>query len=410
MRCLFLLLLGLLAGVSAASAQSFRWVEVAPIPTPRTYAAVAVLNGQVYVIGGRGAGGAVLGTVERYDPVSNTWLPRASLREPRYNAAATVLGNQILLTGGRAAGGGVTDDVEVYVPGENDWESFDSLEHEREGHGAFNVNGFPYVFGGSSAGSVYRDDAEYYDPDEEHWYEYTPWTLNTPRAAFATVPMAGGVLIFGGFSLFGPVAEAEFYVPMQGATLGAPMPEPRGGLAGAGTDAQAWAIGGQNAAGIVVDRVDVYDRATDQWTAGTSLPAPRLGAVAAVVGGELYVFGGENDQGTLYGSVLHLVVSPAVEPGAPEAGFALEAAGPNPFRDGTRFALRLGRPTEATVAVYDALGRRVAVLHDGLLPAGLHAFGWDGTDAAGHRLPTGLYVVRASAGARQAVLRLSRVR
>jgi hypothetical protein len=381
------------------------------MPTPRAYAAVAVLNGQVYVIGGRNANGNPIGTVERYDPGQDRWQTVERLREPRYNAAATVLGGRILLTGGRDDDGQVTDDVEVYVPSENDWESFDSLEHAREGHGAFTVDGLAYAFGGSSPGGSFLASCEYYDLGDEHWYTYGPWTLDTPRAAFAAVPMGGGVVVFGGFSQFGPLADVEFYVPGTGGVALAPMPEPRGGLASAGSGTHAWAIGGKNAAGDVLGRVDVYDGTADRWDPVTALPEPREGAVAAAVDDVLYVFGGQDEQGSLVTSSLHLTTDVAAEPGQPGAsGFALEAAGPNPFRDGTRLALSLDRPAEAVAAVYDALGRRVAVLQQGPLPVGRHLVVWDGTDEAGRRLPSGLYVVRAVAGERQAVLRLSLVR
>src|SRR5690606_20291542 len=171
--------------------------------TPRAFPAVAVLNGQVYVMGGLGANGGVLGVVERYDPVSNTWSQVEELREERYNAAAAVRNGRILLTGGRESDGRVTDDVEVYVPSENDWESFDDLEHAREGHAAFSIGSDAYVFGGSSAGGAFRDDAEYHDGDD--WYEYPNWVLEAPRAALAAAPPAGGVLIFGGYSPFRPL-------------------------------------------------------------------------------------------------------------------------------------------------------------------------------------------------------------
>src|SRR5690606_23627642 len=141
----FLLLLGFLsAGLPDAHAQGEVWVEVAPMPTPRAFPAVAVLNGQIYVMGGLSANGGVLGTVERYDPPSNTWQPVESLREGRYTAAATGRNGRILLTGGRESDGRVTDDVEVYVPSENDWESFDDLVHAREGHAAFTVGSDAY--------------------------------------------------------------------------------------------------------------------------------------------------------------------------------------------------------------------------------------------------------------------------
>lgn len=50
--------------------------------------------------------------------------------------------------------------------------------------------------------------------------------------------------------------------------------------------------------------------------------------------------------------------------------------------------------TTVQVVVFDVLGREVANLHDGLVEAGEHRLPFDGAD-----LPSGLYVVRASAGA-----------
>ncbi|MEM1055701.1 MAG: FlgD immunoglobulin-like domain containing protein [Bacteroidota bacterium] len=65
---------------------------------------------------------------------------------------------------------------------------------------------------------------------------------------------------------------------------------------------------------------------------------------------------------------------------------------PNPSAGLVGLALTLQESAEAEVAIFDALGRRVTTLHTGPLPAGTHAFAWDG-DAA-----PGVYVVRAMAG------------
>jgi len=54
------------------------------------------------------------------------------------------------------------------------------------------------------------------------------------------------------------------------------------------------------------------------------------------------------------------------------------------------------------VTIHEASGRTVAVLHEGRLSAGEHAFAWSGTDTNGRRVPSGAYFVRVrtSAGAR----------
>lgn len=403
-RLSFLLLLMLLL-VPQGRAQS--WTEVAAMPTPREYAAVAVLQGKIYVIGGRGANGLPVAVVERYDPVTNMWETVGSLRDARSNAAAALYNGQILLMGGREYDGEATDDVEAYNLAENRWESFDHLEVEREGLAAFSLGSVVYAFGGSDENQSLRNDAEAYDGDD--WYSYSSWTLGVARAAFAAAPLQDGVLIFGGYSIFGPESDVEYYVPDQGGVLRAPLPEPRGGIAGVSAMGRAYAIGGGNAASQAVARVDVYDPSADAWTDGTPLPVGREGAVAAAVDDEIYIFGGRTTNGTLVTSSLSLVIGTAAEPDAPRTTFTLTLDGPNPFRDRTRFMLALDRPETVQVAVFDALGRRVALLQDGPLAAGRHPLDWDGHGEAG-RLPSGTYLVRATTGSAQVVRRITTVR
>ena len=73
--------------------------------------------------------------------------------------------------------------------------------------------------------------------------------------------------------------------------------------------------------------------------------------------------------------------------------FRLSAPSPNPFTSATRLALTVDRSTTLTVAVHDALGRRVATLHDGDLRAGTYTLRVEAGD-----LPPGLYLVRATDG------------
>ena len=73
--------------------------------------------------------------------------------------------------------------------------------------------------------------------------------------------------------------------------------------------------------------------------------------------------------------------------------FQLAAPRPNPFTSQTRFELSLDETDELTVAVHDALGRRVALLHDGTLRPGTYTLS---LNASG--LPPGLYLIRATDG------------
>ena len=85
----------------------------------------------------------------------------------------------------------------------------------------------------------------------------------------------------------------------------------------------------------------------------------------------------------------------------PESALAVELLRRTPgtgvlWADGRR-TFDLPAATPATLAVYDALGREVAVLVSGTLPAGRYTFDWDAADR-----PGGLYLYRLQAGAYQA--------
>lgn len=86
-------------------------------------------------------------------------------------------------------------------------------------------------------------------------------------------------------------------------------------------------------------------------------------------------------------------VVPAVVVDEAAPPFRLSAPRPNPFSASTRLELTVDEPTDLTVAVYDALGRRVSVLHEGPIRPSTYTLRVD----AGN-LPPGLYLVRATDG------------
>jgi len=81
------------------------------------------------------------------------------------------------------------------------------------------------------------------------------------------------------------------------------------------------------------------------------------------------------------------------EEGAPDAAFGLGLPYPNPTARGATVRVRLAEAADVEVAVFDALGRRVAVAASGAFGAGEHAVDLD-TGA----LAPGVYVVRLAAG------------
>lgn len=66
---------------------------------------------------------------------------------------------------------------------------------------------------------------------------------------------------------------------------------------------------------------------------------------------------------------------------------------PNPFNPETtiRFSVPSGYLESIAVKVYNMLGQEVTTLQRGVLPAGEHSLVWNGTDASGNRVASGVY-------------------
>lgn len=74
---------------------------------------------------------------------------------------------------------------------------------------------------------------------------------------------------------------------------------------------------------------------------------------------------------------------------------------PNPFNPSTEIAFALPEAAEVRLVVYDALGRTVARLVDGALPAGRHRVQWNAANLA-----SGVYVYRLTAGSFESTRRM----
>ena len=81
-------------------------------------------------------------------------------------------------------------------------------------------------------------------------------------------------------------------------------------------------------------------------------------------------------------------------PAAPE----LQQSSPNPFNSGTVISWFLPEPGPVRLEVFSLTGQRLAVLRQGVQPAGYHRLHWDGRDDAGRPLGSGVYLYRLVTG------------
>ncbi len=168
------------------------WKELAPMPTPRGSAQAVVVGGKIYVIGGAhanipgksmteplwvGVPQIVVGTVEEYDPATNTWRTRAPMPTGRNHFLAAVVDGKIYAINGRLGSSfvtmsDVTDLVEEYDPATDTW-TYKGRSPTRRGDVAGDVyNGKIYVTGGEyeePRGKVTFWAFEDYDPKTNSW-------------------------------------------------------------------------------------------------------------------------------------------------------------------------------------------------------------------------------------------------
>ncbi len=136
----------------------------------------------------------------------------------------------------------------------------------------------------------------------------------------------------------------------------------------------------------------------------------RLEGAVSADGFAAYVW--EDGSGTGGGAIKAQNVNPdgtlgptgtvAVEGGPPTSSLTLYPIAPNPAASSTAVRYALAEAGHVRVEVYDALGRRVAVLTDGEQGAGTYTAAWDATAQ-----PGGVYVVRVRAGAATATQRVA---
>ncbi len=128
------------------------WTTRANMPTARSaLGAATASNGKVYAIGG--SDGNPVATVEEYDPATDTWTTRVSMPTARdaLGVAAATNGKIYAVGGTGWPGGGPVcyGTVEEYDPATDTWTTRASLPYCREYPGAVGAsNGKLYVIGG----------------------------------------------------------------------------------------------------------------------------------------------------------------------------------------------------------------------------------------------------------------------
>ena len=88
-------------------------------------------RGILYALGGGTTFGAILTTVEAYDPATDSWTGKAPMLTPRHSLGVTAINGTLYAVGGATIGTLVPAPVEAYDPSTDTWTAKASMPTPR---------------------------------------------------------------------------------------------------------------------------------------------------------------------------------------------------------------------------------------------------------------------------------------
>jgi N-acetylneuraminic acid mutarotase len=179
-----------------------RWTLGPSLPVPIHHTHVAAVDGRLYVLGGETEGASTgrpesfVANVWMHDPAVGGWVARAPMPTARGGGGKAVIDGKIYVAGGRPPGGAA---FEVYDPATDSWERLPDMPTQRNHLAMVALNGKIYVAGGRfgpGAGAERTDIVEIYDPATRRWSRGAP--LPAPRGGITGAVHAGCMFVFGG--------------------------------------------------------------------------------------------------------------------------------------------------------------------------------------------------------------------
>jgi N-acetylneuraminic acid mutarotase len=321
--CFLLGVVSVVVSLSASLAGQMRWIRLAPFPEPSEELYGVAVNGKMYVLGGLGAR---TGMVYEYDPAADMWtkkkpMPIATHHQSmvEYRGKIYMFGGFTLPTAQGAAGGGggawvPIDNAWEYDPPTDTWRALAPLPGKRGSAVAAEVGGKMYVFGGATTYPTSKDVGiggngaamvlttnQVYDPATNTWADRSPMALGRNHAYAGVV--RGKIYIIGGRIGHAFISSAtntdvvEEYDPATDTwgALKAKLPTPRSGGGWATYNNKIYIAGGEVATAQMVGAfraIEVFDPATNIWSAFPSMPLPRHGVAGAVIGSRFHLVSG----------------------------------------------------------------------------------------------------------------------
>lgn len=257
----------------------------------------ALPNGHLLVLGSRDFDEL---PAREYDPATGAWRALPPMPNGRINFSVAVLDGKVYVVGGRTVFAtrkwglnyvDVVDELQRYDPTTGKWEELAPMPTARQGVGVAAVAGKLYVIGGANqvtSDTMFRQ-VEEYDPATNSWRERAP--LRTARAwASAVAAPDGTIYLIGGDAPLRPSNVVERYDPVHdrwtsvsASSIALDQWDPTVDVGG-----RFYAL--STSPDGRATNFDLYDPATRRWTHLPDLPELlEIGSVSTAIGNKLYV-------------------------------------------------------------------------------------------------------------------------
>lgn len=288
------------------------WSALAPMTRDLGEVSAALIGGDVYVVG-RGHPHTL-----RYDPDTDTWVENLKWRPHKgHHHAVEVLDGEMYLVGGRQNGSEGT--LQIYDPDTDNWTTGADLPWSGGSVSTVLIDGKIYAAGGIVDNLFTTDRCAVYDPMLDSWTELAPMPVGRNHTAAATDgerfwifggrgPGSGDTdVVANGFDdvqVYDPATDT-WQTSAHPASRLRPLPQARGGLGKAiWRQGEFWVLGGETLNGPgatplgVYANVDVYDPEFGTWRAAAPMLTPRHGIHPVLMpDGAILVPGGGTQSG-----------------------------------------------------------------------------------------------------------------
>ncbi len=289
--------LAVLVSLFAGSAIAGEWSEGTPSASGRAFAASALLGEEVYIAGGAGISKPV-SSVDAYDTIGDIWRALPALPLGLQQAAMASVNGRLYISGGYTEESPGPDNAALYQfdPSVGVWVRGPDMPGPRAWHEMVGVNGKLYVIGGVGprANRVFV-----FDPMTDEWSVLSA-NLPAERSALGLTVLGGEIYAIGGRRTNGaPSARVDILDPAAGRwRTGPALPEPRAGIGAAVLNGRIHVIGGEQVSPPrTFSEHNVLNGAGNGWESAEPLATPRHGAAVAVADGILFAIGGATGPG-----------------------------------------------------------------------------------------------------------------